>query len=110
MRTKGDGRGRFGGGKKGTPNKVTSSLREWVNALIDSNREQIESDLKELEPKDRLMVLERLLSYVLPKMQNVDTSLNFDGLTDEQLNKAVKQLVKEVNRDARKSVKNNLTI
>ena len=99
MRTKGDGRGRLVGRKKGTPNKVTSSLREWVNALIDSNREQIESDLKELEPKDRLMVLERLLSYVLPKMQNVDTSLNFDGLTDEQLNKAVKQLVKEVNND-----------
>ena len=89
----------MGGRKKGTPNKVTSSLREWVNALIDSNREQIESDLKELEPKDRLMVLERLLSYVLPKMQNVDTSLNFDGLTDEQLNKAVRQLVKEVNND-----------
>ena len=89
----------MGGRKKGTPNKVTSSLREWVNALIDNNREQIESDLKELEPKDRLMVLERLLSYVLPKMQNVDTSINFDGLTDEQLNKAVKQLVKEVNND-----------
>lgn len=99
MRTKGDGRGRLGGRKKGTPNKVTSNLREWINALIDSNREQIESDLKELEPKDRLMVLERLLSYVLPKMQNVDTSLNFDGLTDEQLNKAVKQLAKEVNND-----------
>lgn len=43
--------------------------------------------------------MERLLSYVLPKMQNVDTSINFDGLTDEQLNKAVKQLVKEVNND-----------
>ena len=66
-RQKNDGRGRLGGRQKGTPNKVTATLREWVADLLDRNRERIEEDLEALEPKDRLLMLERLMGYVLPK-------------------------------------------
>ena len=61
-----------GGRKLGTPNKVTGTLKEFVASLIDQNREQMERDLKALNPKDRLYVLERLIQYVLPKEQSVD--------------------------------------
>ena len=40
-----------GGRVKGTPNKVTYSLKEWITSLIDKQRTQIEQDLQELEPK-----------------------------------------------------------
>ena len=43
-RQKNDGRGRLGGRQKGTPNKVTATLREWVADLLDRNRERIEED------------------------------------------------------------------
>lgn len=44
----------MGGRAKGTPNKVTRPLKEWINNLLDDNREQIESDMKALLPKDNV--------------------------------------------------------
>ncbi len=81
-----------GGRKKGVPNKVTTDLREWVNGLIDRNRLQIEEDLKELEPKDRLQILEKFISYVLPKMQSSDIKINFEELTDEQIDRIIEKI------------------
>ncbi len=69
MRQKNDGRGRLGGRAKGTPNKTTATVKEWLASLIDKNREQVEADLQALEPKDRLQMLERLMQYVVPKQQ-----------------------------------------
>jgi len=42
------------GQPKGTPNKITSDLKAWINDILDDNRTQFESYLKGLEPKDRL--------------------------------------------------------
>ena len=66
-RQKNDGKGRMGGRQKGTPNKVTGTVKEWLSALIDRNREQIEEDLRQLEPRERLAVLEKFMQYIVPK-------------------------------------------
>ena len=55
------------GRPKGTPNKVTGSLREWINTLIESNREQLEKDFAALEPRERLMLADKLMAYIIPK-------------------------------------------
>jgi hypothetical protein len=55
------------GRPKGSPNKATANLREWVKELLDNNREQFIRDLQELEPYQRLIFWEKLLAYVLPK-------------------------------------------
>lgn len=68
-RQKNDGKGRLGGRAKGTPNKVTASIKQWLSELIDNNRLQIEQDLKNLPPKDRLQMLEKLMQYVIPKQK-----------------------------------------
>jgi hypothetical protein len=60
-----------GGRAKGTPNKVTTDLRTWINELLDNSRERLETDLNALEPKDRLIILEKLMQYVIPKQQSV---------------------------------------
>lgn len=70
-RKKDDGRGRLGGRTAGTPNKVTGTVKEWIASLIHKNREQMELDLAQLEPKDRLLIFERLMQYVVPKQQAV---------------------------------------
>ena len=70
-RKKDDGRGRLGGRTAGTPNKVTGTVKEWIASLIEKNREQMELDLAQLEPKDRLLIFERLMQYVVPKQQAV---------------------------------------
>ncbi|MBR5034937.1 MAG: hypothetical protein IKX71_06485 [Bacteroidales bacterium] len=85
------------GRPKGTPNKVTTTLKEWIANLINGNRKQIEGDFKLLSARDRLVIVERLLPYVIPKQQaitgniqnevKVDTQSKTDlsTLTDEEL-------------------------
>lgn len=99
-RQKNDGRGRLGGRAKGTPNKVTTSVKEWLNELINANREQVEADLRELHPRERLAVLEKFMQYVVPRQQAVSAKVDFDTLTDEQLNDIVGRLTKGINDEA----------
>ncbi len=96
-RTKEDGRGRLGGRAKGTPNKVTCSTKEWIADLIDRNRKQIEDDLKNVKPIERLQIFERLMPYVLPKQQAVSASIiDFEKFSDEQLDMVVGELTKQI--------------
>ena len=62
-----DGRGRLGGRQAGTPNKITADLRVMIRDLVQENIEQIRQDLATLEPKERLIFLEKLMNYVVPK-------------------------------------------
>ena len=73
------------GRPKGTPNKITQDMRQWLSTVIDKNRRQIERDLKALEPKERLQMLEKLMQYVIPKQQAVSAEVDFSTLTDDQL-------------------------
>jgi len=68
-RKKNDGRGRLGGRKKGTPNKSTSDLKNWLSGVLNENRNQFESDLKSLLPEERVKLLSGLFNYVIPKQQ-----------------------------------------
>ncbi|MDR2824358.1 MAG: DUF5681 domain-containing protein [Prevotellaceae bacterium] len=64
------------GRPKGTPNRVTTDLRQWVNTLIESNREQLEADLAKLEPKERWQLIEKLIQYVIPKKRDEEENDN----------------------------------
>lgn len=106
-----DGRGRLGGRSKGTPNKSTTELREWVQKLVQSNMAQVKRDLKELEPKERLDVIERLMRYVLPRQQAITAQVEglstpeieqfrawqarqarYESMTDDELREEIKRL------------------
>jgi len=85
-----------GGRQRGTPNKDNAALKDWVSALIDNNRSQLERDLKKLSPKDRWMVIERLMNYTLPKMQNVDAHVDLARLSDEQITILVNNILSKI--------------
>lgn len=86
-RVKNDGRGRMGGRAKGTPNKATTDLREWIKALVDDNRAQIVKDLKTLEPRERLQFIEKLLRYVVPQESHVTQEATINNGLDGLLGK-----------------------
>ena len=60
-----------GGRVKGTPNKVTSTLREKISLFLDRKWDVIEKDFDSLDAKDRIALFEKLLQYSIPKLQAV---------------------------------------
>ena len=65
------GHPKTGGRKKGTPNKITGDLREWLAGFLNGSREQLERDFAALEPDERIFAFSRLVGYVIPKQQAV---------------------------------------
>ena len=84
------------GRPKGSPNKTTQSVREWLTKLIDDNREQIKKDLAALEPKERLQVLEKFMQYAVPKMQSVEARVDIDRLSDSQIDQVINELSEKI--------------
>ena len=89
-----------GGRQKGTQNRVSVQVKEWLTSLIYRNRKTLEQDLATLEPKDRLMMLEKLMAYCVPKLQaqTIEAQLNearkdpYLGMTLEQINAEIARL------------------
>jgi len=60
-----------GGRRKGTPNKSTVEMRDFVSKFVSANLTTLQTDFDQLEPKERLQFLEKLLGYTLPKFQSI---------------------------------------
>ena len=74
-----------GGRQKNTPNKITSVTRQTISEFIAEyqNSGLMFKDFKRLEPRDRLMVAEKLLNYTIPKMQAQALEVNGGNKTIE---------------------------
>jgi hypothetical protein len=70
-----------GGRIQGTPNKVTKDLRDLLKSVISNELETIRDRLDKLEPRERLEVTLKLMSYVMPKVQTLESS--YDSLGGE---------------------------
>jgi len=51
-------------------------------------------DLKSLDPKDRLIIIEKLMYYTIPKMSS--TKLTVDELSDQHLDTLIIQITKNI--------------
>jgi hypothetical protein len=69
-----------GGRKPQTPNRTTADLRAKINDIVSKQIDTIEFDLQSLKPLERLQIVEKLISYCVPKMQSLDiqTSLELE--------------------------------
>lgn len=67
-----------GGRKKGTPNKSSVLGKEVIVSLLSdySSSGLMTSDFMALDPKDRLVIAEKLMQYTMPKMQATAIDLN----------------------------------
>jgi hypothetical protein len=71
-------RQKTGGRTKGTPNKATAELRQRFTSLLESNFDTIQSDLNNLEPKDRIKTLLEISKFVIPTLKAVENKIDFD--------------------------------
>ena len=68
-----------GGREKGTPNKITTSIREILaEVLKDYTLESLTSDLAELTPYERIKVTTGLYRLTLPPIKAESTEENQD--------------------------------
>ena len=65
--------GNPGGRPKGSKNRADQELKQWLQMLVDGQRTQFEKDLKKVKPVQRLAILERLMSFLIPKQQSLST-------------------------------------
>jgi hypothetical protein len=55
------------GRPKGKPNKTTTEMREFLQAFVENNLDDLQQEFDALEGADKFRALEKLLPYILPK-------------------------------------------
>lgn len=61
-----------GGRVAGTPNKITSELRNTLKGIIEGELNSLPTLLAEMPAKERLEAVIRLMPYCLPKVESID--------------------------------------
>ena len=84
-------RPKTGGRKKGTPNRTTAQMKEWVANFVNENFDGLQKDLEALKPQDRLEVIIKLLPYVIPKQKETQLSMNEETMI------AMKESIENIN-------------
>ena len=67
---------KFGGRAKGTPNRLTKELRVKLKNILYNEIQNVEGYLEEIEPKEKLEIIIKLMPYVFPKVGNTSHTDN----------------------------------
>ena len=65
-----------GGRKKGTPNKISSQVKEKLSLVINKTIESV--DISDMSSSDKIKLIQIGLQYLLPKLQQTIESNNED--------------------------------
>ena len=65
---------KHGGRQAGTPNKMTSELREILKGIFCNHIEKLPEELSQLTVKERLDFIIKLLPYIMPKLETIPIS------------------------------------
>ena len=61
-----------GGRTAGAVNKTTAEIRENFQNLVSNNLEQLNEDIKSLEPLQRLKIIIEMAKFVVPTLKATD--------------------------------------
>ena len=72
-RTKGDGRGRNGGGRqKGTTNRVTKERRELISEFLDKEWPNFQKMYERADEETKMKIYMEMIPYTTPKMASIE--------------------------------------
>jgi hypothetical protein len=78
-----------GGRVAGTPNKLSQKIRNNISAVLDEyfDSETFKKDLAGLDAKDRISAVEKLVSFIVPRMQatTLDVSVEKSETIEDKL-------------------------
>jgi hypothetical protein len=84
------GHPKYAGRAKGTPNKSTTNLKSSILSIVEKSFETIEDDLQDMETKEKVGFVLKLIEYVLPKQR--ETKIDFNSLSDEEIDELINRL------------------
>ena len=67
---------KYGGRKKGTPNRMTKELSSILKDMMFQEIKIIQDHLDQLSPKERVVQLIKLMTFVLPKTTSISHTTN----------------------------------
>ena len=67
---------KYGGRKKGTPNKLTKELRTVLKDILYDELKALQEHLGALNPKERIGLLIKLMPFILPKTTSISHTTN----------------------------------
>lgn len=86
-----------GGRKKSSLNKVPKDLRLSITEFLQDNFETVISEWGALENgKDKLAFYKDLLKYAVPTLQSTEHKVDFERLSERQLDILVNKLLTEI--------------
>ena len=86
---------KFGGRRKGTPNK-DNELKKFLIDLVTDSQDKLIKELKELKGKAFVDSMFSLMEYVQPKLSRSEADVTTNG---ESINKPIIEFGEEKNND-----------
>ena len=83
------GRGR----PKGASNKSTETIRRSVSMLLENNINTVQTDLDEMQPRDRVNALLQFMKFVIPTQKAIELD---NRESEEEKNEAYIQKLMEI--------------
>lgn len=89
-----------GGRQKGSPNKITATIKTAMSEFMEANWHQMQQCFDELtDPKDKLTLLLKIAEFVIPKQRAVDNNImleqKLDSLSDNQIEGLIDLIIEQ---------------
>ncbi len=85
------------GKPKGAKDKINQELRQRISDFLNGEFETVTNDFKKLDPKDKLKFYTDLMQYGIPKLQATTLDIDFEQMSDAQLDYIIEQLKHSAN-------------
>lgn len=91
------------GRPKGSKNKTSTDLRQFITNFVERNADEMQTAFNELDAKSKLQVFDKFCAYVIPKPQTIDLTaeltaelsprfVNPRHMSDEEIEAELKRL------------------
>ena len=85
------------GRPKGSKDKATSSIRQKIEIFLNQKIEEIEQIWQELEAKDKLTFLSKLLEYTVPKLRSQELNISeYSKFSTDDLRTIAKEILNNI--------------
>jgi len=82
----------------GSQNKSTVEIKNILTEFISKNIETLQNDYDSLEPKERLIFIEKLLKYIIPT--KTTNEIDISKMSDEEVDKLAESILKNYHNES----------